>query len=92
MANIKVYSTNYLKKNQGQVETLNHGNCMKDKLLMGIQMDGVDLFIEMEVIILANLIMDLQEKVRSMIKMEIKFMKKFIKFTIEIFYLYLKII
>jgi hypothetical protein len=38
----------------------------------------------MEVIILANLDIIPQVKVRSMIKMEIKFMKKFIKFTIEI--------
>ena len=57
---------------------------MKDRWMMAIQMDGAEQFIEMEVIMLENFITLQQKKVRSMIKMEIKFMKKFIKFMIDI--------
>ena len=84
MANIKVHLTKLIKRNQVSVEILLLLNCMKDRWITAIQMDGADLFIVMEVIILANFIILQLKKVRSMIKMEIKFMKKFIKFMIDI--------
>ena len=83
--NIKVYLIMFKKKNQEQGGKLILLKYMKDKWMMGTQMDGAELFIEMEAIIQANLIILQQKRAKSMTKMEIKYMKKFIKFMIDIY-------
>ena len=66
-------------------ETLIVSNCMKARWIMGFLMDGVGLLTEMAAISLANLDFLQQMKVRNMIKMESKFMKRYIQFSIDLY-------
>ena len=50
---------------------------------MDFQTDGEELFIEMEAIVSVNIIIIQQKKLKHLIKMEIKYLKKYIQHLIE---------
>jgi len=72
-------------RRQVLAETLIVSNCMKARWIMGFLMDGEELLTEMAAILLANLDFLQLMKVRNMIKMESKFMKRYIQFLIDIY-------